>query len=101
MLSREPEDRGDDIHEPRDGLEAVQFLRTNPALLDVFPIEAHPAFRGVEEEGMDDVARRAISSEGRISRSAEGDCPDDRLLPTPRAGRVLRIFAALEVAGGA
>src|SRR5207245_7503349 len=95
---RGQQERGDDVDEPRDGLEAVQLPRRNPSMLDVFPIEAHPTIRSVEEEGMDNIDRRAISSEDRISRSAKHACPEPCLFPNLNDGPLLRILAAFDVA---
>src|SRR5207245_7437061 len=98
FLGRGPQDRGDDVDEAWDGLEAVQLPRRNPSMLDVFPIEAQPTIRSVEEEGMDNIDRRAVSSEDRISRSAKHACPEPCLFPNLNDGPVLRILAAFDVA---
>src|SRR6266571_2883280 len=98
ILSRGLEDRGDYVDEPRGGLEALELLWTNPSVLDIFPIEAHPTIRSVEEERVDDVDRRAVASQDRISRSTECDCADPGLFPNLHDGPVFRIFATLDVA---
>src|SRR5207245_4135529 len=94
---RRSKDGGHDGDEARDAVAAVQLLGTNPSLLDVFPIEADPAIRSVEEEWMDDVECRAVSSEDRISRSTECDCADPGLFPNLHDGPGFRISAALDV----
>src|SRR5207245_8337842 len=95
---RRSKDGGHDGDEARDAVAAVQLRETNPSLLDVFSIEADAAIRSVEEEWMDDVYCRAVSSEDRISRSTECDCADPGLFPNLHDGPVFRIFAALDVA---
>src|SRR5438093_217586 len=87
-----PEDGSHNVHETRNGFEAIQLLGTNPPMLHIFPVEAHPSARGVEEERMDDVHRRPVAREDRLPGRAEhnsaepglfSDFHDRPVLPFP------------------
>ena len=93
MVSRRrPEDGGDDVRETWDGFEAMQLLRTNPSMLHIFPVEAHPSARGVEEERMDDVHRLPVAREDRFSGGAEHDCAEPGLFANLDDRPMLRIL---------
>src|SRR2546427_6728105 len=92
-----PEDGRHNVHETRNGFEAIQLLWKNPPMLHVFPVEAHPSARGVEEERMDDVYRLPVAREDRFSGGAEHDCAEPGLFANLDDRPMLRILAALDV----
>ena len=87
-----PEDGRHNVHETRNGFEAIQLFWKNPPMLHVFPVEAHPSARGVEEERMDDVHRLPVAREDRFSGGAEHDCAEPGLFANlPRDGVTHRL----------
>src|SRR5256885_12220417 len=83
----------------RDRLETMEFLRANPSVLDVFPVEAHAAARHIERKGMHHVHRRVVSRVNGTPGGSEGEASQTSFLPDllDRAG--LGILASLQVSG--
>src|SRR5207244_9609221 len=93
------EDSGDDLREAGDRVEAVQFLRPDPAVLDVLPVEPHLPVRRIEEERVDDVHSRIIPGKNGSTCGTECQASQSRLLPNFLCCAVLRIFSPFQVAG--
>src|SRR5256885_11035843 len=94
---RWPEHGRDNVRETWDSFKVIQLLWKNPPMLHVFPVEAHPSARGVEEERMDDVHRRPVAREDRLPGRAEHDSAEPGLFPDFHDRPVFRILAALDV----
>src|SRR5437879_12786149 len=78
----------------------MEFLRANPAVLVVFPVEAHAAARHIEKKGMHHVHRRVVARVNETPGGSEGEAAQTSFLPDllDRAG--LGILAPLQVHGG-